>query len=165
MNEAMRPFLLRYFRYFRYIRLQVERVNEAMRPFLLRRMKVDVETSVPPKEETIVEVELTAIQKQVSRDTCRVTLMHLLTVTITSTVTPTVTPTATSTVAQYYRAIFERNVDFLSSGSSHTPSLMNVVMELRKCCNHPFLIEGAERQACDVRNVRNHPLLIEGAVV
>ena len=23
---------------------------------------------------------------------------------------------------------------------------MNVVMELRKCCNHPFLIEGAEAQ-------------------
>ena len=73
-------------------------------------MKADVEKSVPPKEETIVEVELTAVQKQ------------------------------------YYRAIYERNVDFLSSGSSHSPSLMNVVMELRKCCNHPYLITGAEAQ-------------------
>lgn len=25
------------------------------------------------------------------------------------------------------------------------PSLMNVMMELRKCCNHPFLIRGAEQ--------------------
>lgn len=24
------------------------------------------------------------------------------------------------------------------------PNLMNVMMELRKCCNHPFLIKGAE---------------------
>ena len=24
------------------------------------------------------------------------------------------------------------------------PSLMNTMMELRKCCNHPFLIKGAE---------------------
>ena len=31
-------------------------------------------------------------------------------------------------------------------GRAAAPSLMNVVMELRKCCNHPFLIEGAEAQ-------------------
>ena len=35
-----------------------------MRPFVLRRMKADVEKSVPPKEETVVHVELTAVQKQ-----------------------------------------------------------------------------------------------------
>ena len=26
------------------------------------------------------------------------------------------------------------------------PSLMNLAMELRKCCNHPFLLKGVERQ-------------------
>ena len=35
---------------------------------------------------------------------------------------------------------------FLSKGSSAPttaiPSLLNVMMELRKCCNHPFLIKG-----------------------
>ena len=46
-----------------------------------------------------------------------------------------------------YRAIYERNVAFLTmEGRAAAPSLMNVVMELRKCCNHPFLIEGAEAQ-------------------
>eukprot|EP00501_MAST-03F_sp_TOSAG23-6_P001300 GSMAST32.ASY1.ANO1.1348.1 assembled CDS len=34
---------------------------------------------------------------------------------------------------QYYRAT-----------AANGPSLMNVVMELRKCCNHPYLIRGAE---------------------
>lgn len=29
---------------------------------------------------------------------------------------------------------------------TQTPSLMNVAMELRKCCNHPFLIKGVEEQ-------------------
>jgi len=66
---------------------------------------------VPPKEETVVHVELTAVQKQ------------------------------------WYRAIYERNLSFLTmEGKSAAPSLMNVVMELRKCCNHPFLIDGAEGQ-------------------
>ena len=45
-------------------RKDAEKLNEAMRPFVLRRMKADVEKSVPPKEETVVHVELTAVQKQ-----------------------------------------------------------------------------------------------------
>ena len=73
----------------------------------LRRMKEDVEKSLKAKEETIVEVELTNIQKK------------------------------------YYRAILERNFAFLSKGTqSNVPNLMNTMMELRKCCNHPFLIDG-----------------------
>ena len=76
---------------------------------MLRRLKEDVEKNLAPKEETIIEVELTNIQKK------------------------------------YYRAILERNFSFLSKGStgnSNVPNLMNTVMELRKCCNHPFLING-----------------------
>ena len=46
-----------------------------------------------------------------------------------------------------YRAIYERNLTFLKTqatpnGPAHGPSLMNIVMELRKCCNHPFLLRG-----------------------
>ncbi|KAF0694355.1 Aste57867_14766 [Aphanomyces stellatus] len=91
---------------------QVEKLHNELKPFLLRRMKEDVEKSLAPKEETIVEVELTVFQKQ------------------------------------YYRAIYERNSEFLSRGGkkAQAPSLMNIVMELRKCCNHPFLIRGAEER-------------------
>jgi chromodomain-helicase-DNA-binding protein 7 len=64
---------------------------------------------------------------------------------------------------QYYRAIFDRNRAFLyknnnSSGGGGSgaaaaggankikgPQLMNIQMELRKCCNHPFLVEGVEQ--------------------
>jgi chromodomain-helicase-DNA-binding protein 7 len=72
----------------------------------LRRLKEDVENSIPPKEEVVVEVELTSTQKK------------------------------------YYRAILERNRDFLNKGcqSGNVPNLINVVMQLRKVCNHPYMI-------------------------
>lgn len=89
---------------------QVANLHDVLKPYLLRRIKEDVEKSLPPKEETIVEVALTSIQKQ------------------------------------FYRAIFEKNTQYLFKGvkASNQPSLMNVMMELRKCCNHPYLIRGVE---------------------
>ncbi|KAL3860710.1 hypothetical protein ACJMK2_010796 [Sinanodonta woodiana] len=89
---------------------QVEKLKSILKPMMLRRLKEDVEKNLAPKEETIIEVELTNIQKK------------------------------------YYRAILERNFSFLSKGTTTTniPNLMNTMMELRKCCNHPYLIKGAE---------------------
>jgi len=94
---------------------QVANLHTVLRPYLLRRVKEDVEKALPPKEETILEVTLTPIQKQ------------------------------------FYKAIYERNTAFLFKGTkpSNAPSLMNVMMELRKCCNHPFLIRGAEDRIID----------------
>jgi len=75
---------------------------------MLRRLKEDVEKSLAPKQETIIEVELTNSQKK------------------------------------YYRAILERNFAFLAKGNTmaNVPNLVNTMMELRKCCNHPYLITG-----------------------
>ena len=90
---------------------QVVKLQALLKPLMLRRMKEDVEKSLKPKEETIVEVELTNIQKK------------------------------------YYRGILERNFTFLkSSTNSNVPNLMNTMMELRKCCIHPYLLNGAEEQ-------------------
>ncbi|CAN0150637.1 unnamed protein product [Ascophyllum nodosum] len=91
---------------------QVAKLHAMLRPYLLRRVKEDVEKSLPPKEETIVEVSLTPVQRQ------------------------------------FYRAIYERNTHFLFKGARpvHAPSLMNIMMELRKCCNHPFLNRGVEER-------------------
>ena len=41
--------------------------HKTLQPFLLRRLKSDVEATLPPKHETIVEVELTAVQKKYYR--------------------------------------------------------------------------------------------------
>lgn len=91
---------------------EVEALQRLISPFMLRRVKEDVAKDIPAKEETVIDVELTSIQKQ------------------------------------YYRAIFEHNHAFLSLGASRqsAPKLMNIQMELRKVCNHPFLLEGVEHR-------------------
>jgi chromodomain-helicase-DNA-binding protein 7 len=35
---------------------QVERLNKVLKPYMLRRMKEDVEQSIPPLQETIIDV-------------------------------------------------------------------------------------------------------------
>ncbi len=47
---------------------------------------------------------------------------------------------------KYYRAILEKNFSFLSKGANqhNMPNLINTMMELRKCCNHPYLITGEQ---------------------
>jgi chromodomain-helicase-DNA-binding protein 7 len=49
---------------------------------------------------------------------------------------------------KYYRGILERNFSFLSKGTNaaNIPNLMNTMMELRKCCIHPYLLNGAEEE-------------------
>ncbi|OXB66726.1 hypothetical protein ASZ78_005701 [Callipepla squamata] len=91
---------------------QVQKLQAILKPMMLRRLKEDVEKNLAPKEETIIEVELTNIQKK------------------------------------YYRAILEKNFAFLSKGGgqANVPNLLNTMMELRKCCNHPYLINGAEEK-------------------
>lgn len=92
---------------------RVDVLHETIRPYILRRLKEDVEKSVPPKEETLIEVELTVLQKQ------------------------------------YYRALYEKNLKFLyrnKKSSIDGPSLNNLAMQLRKCCNHPFLLTGVENE-------------------
>ncbi|TRY56235.1 hypothetical protein DNTS_028552 [Danionella cerebrum] len=91
----------------------VQKLQSILKPMMLRRLKEDVEKNLAPKQETIIEVELTDVQKK------------------------------------YYRAILERNFSFLSMGATHNsnvPNLLNTMMELRKCCNHPYLITGAEEK-------------------
>jgi len=89
---------------------QVTQLQYELKPFLLRRLKEEVEDTIPPLQETVIDVELTTTQKA------------------------------------YYRAIYERNRSFLCRGlqGAPVPALNNMELQLRKCCNHPFLIKGVE---------------------
>ena len=51
----------------------------------------------------------------------------------------------------YYKEIYEKKTYFLFKGtkSGNANRLMNVMMELRKCCNKLFLIHGAEVRVLD----------------
>uniref|UniRef100_A0AAR2KVJ7 DNA helicase n=1 Tax=Pygocentrus nattereri TaxID=42514 RepID=A0AAR2KVJ7_PYGNA len=104
---------------------QVQKLQAILKPMMLRRLKEDVEKNLAPKQETIIEVELTDVQKK------------------------------------YYRAILERNFSFLSLGAnsnSNVPNLLNTMMELRKCCNHPYLITGAEEKIVAELRERYDPM-------
>ncbi|KAI8909625.1 SNF2 family N-terminal domain-containing protein [Gorgonomyces haynaldii] len=96
----------------------VERLQSLLKPLMLRRLKEDVEKSIPVKEETVVEVELTTTQKK------------------------------------WYRSILEKNFSWLKQGTkrSNVPQLINTMIELRKCCIHPWLLNGAEDQILDELN-------------
>lgn len=48
-------------------REQVEALQLKISPFMLRRVKEDVAKDIPAKEETVIDVELTSIQKQYYR--------------------------------------------------------------------------------------------------
>ncbi|KAJ8601054.1 hypothetical protein CTAYLR_004482 [Chrysophaeum taylorii] len=112
---------------------QVRELREAIAPHLLRRVKEDVATDIPLKRETIIDVELTLDQKR------------------------------------YYRALYEKNIEALvalgqqqqqqkkkkknnnKDAAAALPTMNNLQMELRKCCNHPLLLQ--EHKNMDARSV------------
>ena len=85
----------------------VSQLHKVLRPFLLRRLKTEVETSLPPKKETILKIGMTEMQKT------------------------------------FYKRILQKDIDIVNSGADRS-RLLNIVMQLRKCCNHPYLFQGAE---------------------
>jgi len=46
---------------------------------------------------------------------------------------------------KWYKALYQKSYDKLKACGAAKASLMNVSMQLRKCCNHPFLMEGVEQ--------------------
>ncbi|KZT32157.1 hypothetical protein SISSUDRAFT_1037926 [Sistotremastrum suecicum HHB10207 ss-3] len=88
-------------------------LHEKLRPYFLRRLKAEV-LNLPPKNEVIVPVSMTALQKQL------------------------------------YKSILQQNVgdiNLLIQGSNaaakkkSVSKLNNVLMQLRKCLQHPYLID------------------------
>jgi hypothetical protein len=49
------------------------------------------------------------------------------------------------------QAVLKNNVDVLNSGerTGSRVKLMNTMMQLRKCCNHPYLFDGVEDKTLD----------------
>ena len=48
---------------------------------------------------------------------------------------------------RWYKKILEKDIDAVNGAAGKKESktrLLNIVMQLRKCCNHPYLFEGAE---------------------
>merc|ERR1719163_1959306 len=92
----------------------ISKLHEVLRPYVLRRLKGDVDIGIPPKREVVVYCPLTPVRRELYQLALDGTLA--------------------STVAQ--RNTSGGIVDVRRSGS-----LQNKLMQLRKICNHPFLIE------------------------
>lgn len=97
--------------------LQVAALHGLLKPHLLRRVKKDVLKQLPPKREQIVRVDLSPLQR-----TC-------------------------------YRALLTRNFGALravsgpgsaAGGKAAPVALRNLLMQLRKVCQHPFLLPDVE---------------------
>jgi len=92
----------------------IGQLHKLLRPFMLRRLKVDVEKSLPPKTETILFIGMSDVQKQV------------------------------------YKQVLMRDIDVLNQGAREKndnagrTAILNIVMQLRKCCNHPYLFPNIE---------------------
>ncbi|GMG98953.1 hypothetical protein Nepgr_000793 [Nepenthes gracilis] len=59
---------------------------------------------------------------------------------------------------EYYKAILTRNYDLLTRKGGAQISLINVVMELRKLCCHPYMLEGVEPHMQDINESYKHLL-------
>ncbi|CAI5526384.1 unnamed protein product [Closterium sp. Naga37s-1] len=105
----------------------VQQLHKVLRPFLLRRLKSDVERGLPPKKETILKVGMSEVQ----RNYYRALLQKDIEVGM------------SEVQRNYYRALLQKDIKVLNSGGERS-RLLNIAMQLRKCCNHPYLFQGAE---------------------
>jgi chromodomain-helicase-DNA-binding protein 7 len=106
---------------------QIIELQAILKPLMLRRLKGDVEKSIHPLEEVIIECPMTQHQKA------------------------------------SYKSIYNKNMDYLTGGAhrNNATNLQNVAMELRKVCNHPYLIKGAEDQILIERREMAHFALVD----
>eukprot|EP00891_Asterochloris_glomerata_P009348 jgi/Astpho2/9348/e_gw1.00142.54.1_t len=93
----------------------VTKLHAILRPFLLRRVKSDVETDLPAKKEIILYAGMTDVQRKLHSELREKTLADAM---------------ASMSKKQ-------------GGGAGNVGKLNNVLMQMRKVCNHPDLITGA----------------------
>ena len=93
----------------------ISQLHALLKPFMIRRLKAEVEKRLPPKKEIKLYVGLSKLQKK------------------------------------FYKSILMKDMDEfnLATGKGGKSKrarvkLMNIIMQLRKACNHPYLFDGAE---------------------
>ncbi|XP_019358025.1 PREDICTED: lymphoid-specific helicase isoform X1 [Gavialis gangeticus] len=140
-------------------------LHQILTPFLLRRLKSDVALEVPPKREVVVYAPLTRKQETFYKAIVNRTIRKLLGNNEKEVVelSPTGRPKRQSRKSISYREIDETTPDDLEKliskmqeeveeerpviemsipmDSEINLKMQNVMMLLRKCCNHPYLIE------------------------
>ena len=106
----------------------ISKLHTILDPFLLRRLKSDVELGPPDKREYIIYAPFSPTQVKINQAIADRKLEELC--------------TAESSSG------FQRAADGSWSGAEcvgnvndKSTSLQNIVMQMRKCCNHPYLFQ------------------------
>jgi len=113
----------------------VKELHNRLRPYFLRRLKGQV-LQLPPKNEVIVPVSLTPLQKEI------------------------------------YKSVLGKNIEILktlisndaqtSSKKPRTSSMNNILMELRKCIQHPYLVS-RDIEPKGLSALEAHSKLVDGS--
>uniref|UniRef100_A0A3Q2CGF8 Helicase, lymphoid specific n=1 Tax=Cyprinodon variegatus TaxID=28743 RepID=A0A3Q2CGF8_CYPVA len=134
-------------------------LHQILTPFLLRRLKSDVTLEVPPKKEIIVYAPLTTKQESLYSAVVNNTISKLLgqekeaPVAVTSGGRPkrrtrrlvdyreTESDTAAALEGYLERVRREAEVRSAPANAEINLKLTNILMLLKRCCNHPYLVE------------------------
>ncbi|KAE9466942.1 hypothetical protein C3L33_01131, partial [Rhododendron williamsianum] len=116
----------------------VAKLHAILRPFLLRRMKSDVEQTLPRKKEIILYATMTEHQKNFKDHLINKTLETYLREKV-DTGKRLASPCRTNSPAKF---------QFQMAGRGMKGKLNNVMLQLRKNCYHPDLLESAFDGSC-----------------
>jgi hypothetical protein len=111
-------------------------LHKELAPYLLRRTKKDVEKSLPAKVEQILRVDMTQLQKKYYKLVAYFLFRIIIVIN---------------------RWILAKNYEDLSAGvKGSITGFVNIIMELKKCCNHAHLV----RQLDDFATVPSERLQV-----
>ncbi|ESO92017.1 hypothetical protein LOTGIDRAFT_121549 [Lottia gigantea] len=142
-------------------------LHQILRPFMLRRLKTDVDLLIPPKKEILVYAPMTAEQQEMYRYTVDKTILQKIEEKNKEVIeyNEAGRPKRKSAGKVNYGLMLENQIesDLLDGNKSRkqakaeendeeeleawakksqvTVRLQNIMMQLRKCCNHPYLLE------------------------
>lgn len=105
---------------------QLQRLHMILKPFMLRRIKRNVEDELPDKVEIMIQCQLTPRQLRQYRR-------------LKQTLKNKTLPSSSNSEAKAQGAR-SKSKKAIRSGDDHLASLLNIVMQFRKVCNHPDLL-------------------------
>lgn len=109
--------------------LVIRRLHKVLRPFLLRRLKKDVESELPDKVEKVIKCKLSALQAKLYSQMMNNGILYVN------------NEDKGGYVEHHIQACC---IVLILSRKLGVKGLSNMIMQLRKLCNHPFVFEEVE---------------------
>lgn len=111
--------------------LIIRRLHKVLRPFLLRRLKKDVESELPDKVEKVIKCKMSTLQSQLYKYMKEYKMF------------PNDKPDVNGCVSMRVKQMMAFLMVYCSRPAP-VKGLQNMVMQLRKICQHPFVFREVE---------------------